>query len=220
VRILLIEDEAALAAAVAEHLRRDGHAVDLAGRLDDAAAALAGVDYGLLLLDLQLPDGQGLELLRRLRRAGDRRPVIVLTARDQVRDRIAGLDAGADDYLVKPFDLDELSARLGAVTRRAAGQASPRVRLGAVTLDLSTRQASFAGGAVELTAREWALVEALLRRPGALLSRAQLEDALYAFGAEVESNAVEVHVSRLRKKLGHDFIVTQRGLGYRLGERP
>lgn len=216
-RILLVEDESDLAEAVAEHIRAQGHAVDHVARLDEAAAALAAVDYGLLLLDLQLPDGQGLELLRRLRRGGDRRPVIILTARDQVRDRIAGLDAGADDYLVKPFDLAELSARLGAVARRYAGDPSPLRHIGAVTLDLARHRASVAGTAVELTAREWALVEALLRRPGSIVTKAQLEDALYAFGAEVESNAVEAHVSRLRKKLGRDLVLTQRGLGYRLG---
>ncbi len=216
-RILLVEDEDTLAEAVAEHIRGEGHAVDCVARLDDAAAALSAVDYGLLLLDLQLPDGQGLELLRRLRRAGDRRPVIILTARDQVRDRIAGLDAGADDYLVKPFDLAELSARLGAVARRYAGDPSPLRHVGPVTLDLASHRASLAGERVELTAREWALVEALLRRPDAVVTKSQLEDTLYAFGAEVESNAVEVHVSRLRKKLGRDFVVTQRGLGYRLG---
>jgi DNA-binding response OmpR family regulator len=218
VRILLVEDEGDLAAAVAEHIRGQGHAVDGVARLDEAAAALAAVDYDLVLLDLQLPDGQGLDLLRRLRRAGDRRPVIILTARDQVRDRIAGLDAGADDYLVKPFDLAELTARLGAVARRYSGDPSPLRRVGAVALDIARHQATLAGERVELTAREWALLEALLRRPGAIVSKARLEDALYAFGDEVESNAVEAHVSRLRKKLGRDIVVTQRGLGYRLGD--
>jgi len=215
-RILLIEDEPALGAAVATHLKRSSHAVDWVQRLDDADAALRAVDYGLVLLDLHLPDGRGLDLLRKLRKANDKRPVIILTARDQIRDRIEGLNAGADDYIVKPFDLDELIARILAVQRRSAEKASPTFRAGSLTIDQAARKVWRDGDEVQLTAREWALLECLAQRVGATLSKAQLEEALYAFGSEVESNAVEVFVSRLRKKLGADAIHTIRGLGYRL----
>ena len=217
-RVLLIEDEPNLGQAVREHIAGDGHAVDWVKRLDDAEAALRAVDYGLVLLDLHLPDGLGLDLLRDLRRRGDARPVIILTARDQVTDRITGLNAGADDYLIKPFDLSELSARVQAVARRYSGNPNPVFKLGAVEIDQTARILRHDGKAVDLTGREWALVEALLRRPTAVVSKERLEEALYAFGAEVASNAVEVHVSRLRKKLGHDFIRTLRGVGYRLGD--
>jgi len=215
-RILLIEDEPLLGEAVATHLKRSSHAVDWVQRLDDADAALRAVDYGLILLDLHLPDGRGLDLLRKLRRAEDKRPVIILTARDQIRDRIEGLNAGADDYIVKPFDLDELVARILAVQRRSAEQASPIIRAGNLTIDQAARKVCRDGNEITLTAREWALLECLARRPGVTLSKSQLEEALYAFGSEVESNAVEVFVSRLRKKLGADAIHTVRGLGYRL----
>jgi len=215
-RILLIEDEPLLGEAVATHLKRSSHAVDWVQRLDDADAALRAVDYGLILLDLHLPDGRGLDLLRKLRREEDKRPVIILTARDQIRDRIEGLNAGADDYIVKPFDLDELVARILAVQRRSAEQASPIIRAGNLTIDQAARKVCRDGNEITLTAREWALLECLARRPGVTLSKAQLEEALYAFGSEVESNAVEVFISRLRKKLGADAIHTVRGLGYRL----
>jgi two-component system OmpR family response regulator len=215
-RILLIEDDAVLGPAVREHLTADAHAVDLVMDLADARAAIGTVAYELVLLDLALPDGSGLELLRQMRAGRDWRPVIILTARDQISERIAGLQAGADDYLVKPFDLHELTARLQAVTRRATGTATPPLRLGSVELDLTGMQASVDGAEVILTAREWALVQRLAQRPGAVIGRDRLEETLYAFGSEVESNAVEAHVSRIRKKLGHEFIQTLRGLGYRL----
>lgn len=215
-RILLIEDEPILADAVATHLTRTGHAVDHVERLDDAEAALETTDYGLVLLDLHLPDGRGLDLLRRRRALGDSRPIIICTARDQVRDRVEGLNAGADDYLVKPFDLDELLARVQAVQRRYDSNPNPVLVVGEVSIDMATRQVWIDGALISLTSREWALLECLARRPGATLSKSQLEDALYAMGAEVESNAVEVFVSRLRKKLGAKAIETVRGLGYKL----
>jgi two-component system OmpR family response regulator len=215
-RLLLIEDEPMLGDAVRERISRDGHAVDWVMRLDDAQAALAGVGYEMVLLDLHLPDGRGLDLLRAMRQHGDKRPVLILTARDQVRDRIEGLNAGADDYLVKPFDLDELTARIGAIARRAAGDPNPSLIVGQYEIDRVHRRVSKLGGEIPLTAREWALVDRLAMRPGAVVPKAQLEEALYEFGEEVESNAVEVHVSRLRKKLGAEFIETVRGLGYRL----
>jgi two-component system OmpR family response regulator len=216
-RILLIEDEPVLGEAVVTHLKRCSYAVDWVQRLDDAEAAVRAVDYGLILLDLHLPDGRGLDLLRKLRKAEDKRPVIILTARDQIRDRIEGLNAGADDYLVKPFDLDELVARMLAVQRRSVVKASPTFQAGNLTIDQVARKAWCEGGQeVPLTAREWALLECLAQRAGSTLSKAQLEEALYAFGSEIESNAVEVYISRLRKKLGANAIRTVRGLGYRL----
>jgi DNA-binding response OmpR family regulator len=215
-RVLLLEDEKGLGAAVREQIAADGHAVDWLVTIGGAEEALACTSYELVLLDLQLPDGRGLDLLRNLRKRGDTTPVIIVTARDQISDRIEGLNAGADDYIVKPFDLDELSARLNAVARRSAGNPNPIVEAGEVRIDRAARRVEIAGSPVELTAREWAVLDQLLRNPSAIVSKARLEDALYAFGAEVESNTVEVYVSRLRKKLGRDLIATMRGIGYRL----
>jgi two-component system OmpR family response regulator len=216
-RLLLIEDDTILGAAVRDHLAAEGHSADWVTRLDLAADHLASVPYDLILLDLMLPDGPGIRFLRDLRRRGDATPVIILTALDRITDRIDGLNAGADDYLVKPFDLAELQARLGAVARRYGGSPNPLIELGALQIDLAAKSIRHAGRAVDLTQREWALFEALLRRPGQVLSKTQLEERLYAFGAEVESNSIEVHVSRMRKKLGAAAIETVRGLGYRLG---
>jgi len=215
-RILLIEDDMVLGAALRDQLLDDGHSVDWVQRLDNAQSAIAGVAYDLVLLDLMLPDGRGIPFLKRMRERGDNQPVIILTALDQVSDRIEGLNAGADDYLVKPFDLAELSARIGSVARRYTGNPNPILTLGTLQIDLATRRIQRDGKSVTLTAREWALLEALLSRPGQLLSKAQLEEKLYAFDSEVESNTIEVHISRLRKKLGAEIIETERGLGYRL----
>ena len=217
-RVLLIEDDDAIGRAVREQVAADGHAVDWAKRLADAEDCLGTAAYDLILLDLMLPDGRGLDFLTRRRKAGDAMPVIVLTARDQISDRIAGLNAGADDYLVKPFDLSELSARIAAVGRRYAGNPNPLIALGDLEIDIAARRVRRDGRRVELTAREWALFEALLQRPGFILSKVQLEDRLYAFDDEVDGgNAIEAHISRLRKKLGHDAVTTVRGVGYRLG---
>lgn len=217
-RVLLTEDDPYIGAAVRDSVQAEGHGVDWARSLSDAAALRDVVKtYDLLLLDLMLPDGSGLDLLRSIRTQGDMVPVIILTARDQVSDRIAGLKAGADDYLVKPFDLDELAARIGAVARRAQGAPSPELRFADCALHLANRTARRAGRAVTLTAREWTVLEALLNRPGALVSKGQIEEKLYALDAEVESNTIEVYIARLRKKLGHEMIVTERGLGYRFG---
>lgn len=217
-RVLLIEDDEVLGSAVRDQIAADGHPVDWAMRLDAARDALAVARYDLILLDLMLPDGLGLPFLRALRSGGEATPVIILTALDQVSDRIDGLNAGADDYLVKPFDLAELSARIGSVARRYTGNPNPILTLGALEIDLAGRQVRRAGKPVVLTAREWALFEAFLSRPGQLLSKPMLEDRLYSFDDEVGSNTVEVHVSRLRKKLGASVIETERGLGYRLGQ--
>jgi len=216
-RILLIEDDTVLGAAVRDQIASDGHSVDWVQRLDAAGDALTGAVHDLVLLDLMLPDGRGIRFLRSLRGRGDVTPVIILTALDQVSDRIEGLNAGADDYLVKPFDLAELSARIGSVARRYSGNPNPIITHGPLEIDLAARTVRRNGRAVQLTVREWALFEAFLARPGQLLSKAQLEEKLYAFDAEIESNTIEVHVSRLRKKLGAGIIGTERGLGYRLG---
>ncbi|WP_193368612.1 response regulator [Pelagibius marinus] len=216
-RVLLIEDEPVLGQAVQEQVAADGHAVDWVARLDEADAALRAVDYGLVLLDLHLPDGRGLDLLKTLRRGGDQRPVIILTARDQISDRIEGLNAGADDYLVKPFDLNELSARVMAVSRRYAGNPNPLISSGKLKIDKAARRVWRGEEAIDLTKREWAILDLLTRRATAVISKEQMEEALYDFGSEIESNTVEVHISRLRKKLGRDAIHTVRGVGYRLG---
>jgi two-component system OmpR family response regulator len=216
-RILLIEDDNPLGGAVRDHLAADGHAVDWVVCLADAEGGLRAVPYDLILLDLTLPDGLGADFLRRRRAAGDATPVIILTARDQISDRIQGLNAGADDYLVKPFDLSELSARIAAVTRRYSGNPNPLLTLGELEVDLAARAVYRSSRAVDLTGKEWVVFEALVQRPGAILSKRQLEERLYDLDSKVESNTVEVHVSRLRKKLGRDLIETVRGLGYRLG---
>ncbi len=216
-RVLLIEDTAELGQAVREQIADDGHAVDWVQRLDHAELSVQSTAYDLILLDLMLPDGRGIDFLRKRRTGGDTTPVIILTAKDQLSDRIAGLNAGADDYLVKPFDLYELSARVGAVARRYSGNPNPQIRLGDLHIDLSARTIRRADLMIDLTGREWALFETFLQRPGALFSKSQLEERLYEFGAEIESNTIEVHISHLRKKLGFHVVETVRGVGYRLG---
>jgi two-component system response regulator QseB len=213
-RVLLAEDDPMIGASVRAGLRQDGFAVDWVRDGSAADAALAERVHDLVLLDLGLPGKQGLDVLRALRRRGDARPVLILTARDAVADRVAGLDAGADDYLVKPFDLNELAARIRALLRRGAGRASPVLSSGAIELDPATRETRVNGKPVALSAREFALLEALLARPGAILSRAQLEDKLYGWNEEVGSNAVEVHLHSLRRKLGADAIRNVRGVGW------
>ncbi|WP_072393779.1 response regulator transcription factor [Hyphomicrobium sp. CS1GBMeth3] len=214
-RILLIEDEPLLGEAVATHLKKI-HAVDWLQSLDEASGAVQTVAYDLLLLDVNLPDGHGLDLLRSMRGSGQYVPVIVITARDQIRDRIEGLNAGADDYVLKPFDLDELTARINSVQRRVAAIPSPRMTIGASEIDQTARKVWRDGEEIHLTAREWALLECFARRLGTIVSKAKLEEVLYNFGSEIESNAVEVYISRLRKKLGSETIRTLRGLGYRM----
>ncbi len=216
-RLLLVEDDPMIGASVQKGLRQDGFVVDWV--TDGAAAelALAPGDHDLMLLDLGLPKKSGLEVLRGLRARGGDLPVLLVTARDAVPDRIAGLDAGADDYVVKPFDLDELAARIRAVLRRRAGRADPVLRHGNIEFNLSRREVRRAGEVVRLSARELALLEAFLDRPGAVLSRAQLEEKLYGWAEEVESNTVEVYIHGLRKKLGADLIRNVRGVGYMLG---
>jgi two-component system response regulator QseB len=205
-----------IGAAVERGLKGDGFVVDWVR--DGAAAdlALAEPVHDLLLLDLGLPRRSGLDVLKAMRARGDARPVLILTARDAVADRVAGLDAGADDYVVKPFDLDELAARIRALGRRRAGRAVPQLRHGTLFLDPVTREVTQDGAPVALSPREFALLEALLTRPGAVLSRAQLEEKLYGWDEPVESNAIEVHLSTLRRKLKADTIRNVRGVGWTL----
>lgn len=226
-RLLLIEDDRMIGESLRSALRLEGQAVDWVRDAAAAHATLASERFDLVLLDLGIPaggsgpdatkPGDGLDVLRALRARGDSTPVIVLTARDGVGDRVAGLDAGADDYLVKPFELDELNARMRAVLRRHGGRAQPVLSHGGVTLDPATHQVTRDGVPVLLSAREFAVLEALMARPGALLSRAQLEDRLYGWGEEIESNAVSVYIHQLRRKLGADFIQNVRGVGYFVG---
>jgi two-component system, OmpR family, response regulator len=216
-RILLVEDDRMIGESIRTALRQDGSAVDWVRDGSSASTTLATEEFDLVLLDLGLPQRDGLEILRTMRSRHDQTPVIVLTARDGLPDRVAGLDAGADDYLVKPFELEELAARIRAVTRRKAGRAEPAVEIGDVRLDPSMRLVTRGGEPVVLSAREYAVLEALMARPGAVLSRAQLEDRLYGWGDAIESNAVSVYIHQLRRKLGSDFIRNVRGVGYYVG---
>ncbi|OJF90759.1 two-component system response regulator [Rhizobium sp. 58] len=217
-RILLVEDHELIGEAVRDHVAASHHAVDWMLCLADAEASVGPVRYGLILLDLQLPDGSGIEFLKRLRKGGDDTPVIILTARDQISDRIEGLNAGADDYLVKPFNLGELEARISAVARRYDAKPQPILVLGEIEIDRPEHKISVAGEKIDLTSREWAVLDLLIARPGTIVAKGRIEEALYAFGSEIESNTVEVYVSRLRKKIGRDRIRTVRGLGYSLGD--
>jgi DNA-binding response OmpR family regulator len=216
-RVLLVEDDAMIGESLREALRGQGFAADWVRDGRAADAALSTERFDAVLLDLGLPQRSGLDVLKALRVRGDATPVIVVTARDALADKVAGLDAGADDYLVKPFELDELLARLRAVGRRHAGHASPVLEVADLRLDPATRQVTRGGRAVVLSAREFALLHALMERPGAILSRAQLEDRLYGWGEELESNAISVYVHQLRKKLGDDLLHTVRGVGYYAG---
>jgi two-component system response regulator QseB len=217
VRLLLVEDDAMIGEGLRKGLRQDGFSVDW---VNDGAAADAALDsgtYDLMLLDLGLPRKPGLDVLRRLRQKGNAIPVLILTARDAVAERVAGLDAGADDYLVKPFDFEELEARIRALLRRRAGRAEALLRHGDITLNPATHEVFQREVPVSLSAREFSLLQALMDRPGAVLSRAQLEEKLYGWDQEVESNAIEVHIHALRKKLGAELIRNVRGVGYMVG---
>jgi two-component system, OmpR family, response regulator QseB len=213
-RVLVVEDDRMIAKGLHTALRQDGYAVDGVSDGRSASEALRGSKFDLVLLDLGLPERDGLEVLRDLRRRGDATPVIIVTARDDIENRIEGLDAGADDYIVKPFDLDEVAARMRSVLRRAAGRGDPCIRHRGITLNPVAHSVERDGEPVVLSAHEFAVLEALLQRPGAVLSRAQLEDRLYGWGDSVESNAIEVYVHGLRRKLGSDAIRTLRGVGY------
>jgi len=213
-RVLLAEDDPMIGASVRQGLSQDGFTVDWVEDGRAAELALADGVHDALLLDLGLPKRAGLEVLGAMRPRGDARPVLILTARDAVADRVAGLDAGADDYMVKPFELDELAARLRALLRRSSGRAVPLLTHGEVELDPAAHEVRRNGEPIALSAREFALLEALLARPGAVLSRVQLEEKLYGWTDPVESNAVEVHIHALRRKLGADFVRNVRGVGW------
>lgn len=217
-RVLLVEDDELLGDGLQAGLRQAGYTAEWLTDGLQARAALATEDYAAVVLDLGLPRLDGIGLLRELRAAGNKTPVLVLTARDSTLDKIKGLDSGADDYLVKPVDLDELAARLRALIRRAGGIAAPVIRAGAVELDPAARHVRLRGEPVEVSAKELAVLEMLMRNAGRIVSRGQLESALYGWDEGVESNAVEVHVHHLRRKLGAERIRTLRGLGYRFEE--
>jgi two-component system, OmpR family, response regulator QseB len=219
-RLLLVEDDNMLGKALRTGLQQDGHVVDWVQSADQAdtawIAAGRAAAYDAIVLDLGLPDGSGIDLLKRARRRRIATPVLIATARDRVADRIAGLDAGADDYMVKPIDLDELAARLRAIERRVLGRAESAIVIGEIAIDPATRSVVRATQPVDLTARELAILLALAKRPGVTLSRDQLIEALYGWEGSIESNAIDVHIHHLRRKLGADVIETQRGLGWRL----
>lgn len=215
-RILLIEDEADLAAPVIDHLKADQNVVDWFSTLSDGDSAARDIEYNVILLDLQLPDGDGLALLKSVRSRNQHTPIIILTARDKISDRIKGLNEGADDYVIKPFDLDELTARINTVCRRTSERSSQIVSIGDISVDLNAHSVSRGGENIRLTAKEWGVFECLITRRSKIVPKETLELSLYAFGDEIESNAIEAHVSRLRGKLGKELIITHRGLGYRL----
>jgi two-component system response regulator QseB len=214
VRVLLVEDDEMIAQGLQTALRQAAFAVDWMRDGKSAGTALQTSNFDLVLLDLGLPHRDGIDVLRDLRKRGNATPVIILTARDEIQHRIAGLDAGADDYIVKPFDLDEVTARMRSVLRRAAGRGDPGIQHGDLRLDPVTRRVEREGVPVPLSGHEYAVLEALLQRPGAVLSRTQLEDRLYGWDEQIGSNAVEVYVHGLRRKLGSDVIRTLRGVGY------
>ena len=214
VRILLVEDDTMLGEAVRDGLRQLGCVVDWVQDGGAARAALSTTGFGAVVLDLSLPTGDGVSVLRWLRQSGRNTPVVIVTARDSVTARIAGLDAGADDYLIKPFDIDELAARLRAIRRRTEGAVDSVLTAGEVVLDLRQRVVTCRGEPAPLTAREYAVVELLMRRAGGLVTRAEIEEELYGFDDDIGSNAIEVHIHNLRRKLGPGFIANHKGRGY------
>jgi DNA-binding response OmpR family regulator len=217
VRLLLVEDDEMIGDSLRATLRHQGFAADWVRDGRAADAVLASEHFDAVLLDLGLPQRSGIDVLKSMRARGDLTPVMVLTARDALADKVAGLDAGADDYLVKPFELDELLARLRALLRRQAGRAQTALQVGDLRLDPATREVSRSGRPLLLSQREFAVLHALMERPGAIVSRAQLEDRLYGWGEELESNAISVYVYQLRRKLGEDILHTVRGVGYYVG---
>lgn len=218
-RLLLVEDDEMIAETVLESMGREGYAIDWAQDGRAAELSLGNGVYDLVLLDLGLPRKDGIDLLNSYRKQGGQAPVIILTARDSVNDRIRGLDAGADDYLIKPFDLDELAARARALLRRRTGQKQPIYSHGELTLDPAAHEVRKNGVQMALVPREFALLQALIEEPVRVFTRSELEDKLYGWGEEVGSNTIEVHVHSLRRKIGAEQIVTVRGVGYRLKRR-
>jgi DNA-binding response OmpR family regulator len=213
-RVLIVEDDAGIATGLAATLKASGYAVDVTATLAMASAALRVEPFDLVLLDLSLPDGDGLDWLRQVRRSGSVMPVLIMTARDALPDRVAGLDEGADDYVVKPFEPEELLARMRVALRRSEGRASPLLRHGDLVVDPAAHTVLRNGESVSLRAKEFALLLALLRGSGLVLSRQRLEQALYGFDEVLDSNALEVHMHHLRRKLGDGLVKTVRGVGY------
>jgi DNA-binding response OmpR family regulator len=219
-RVLLVEDDVMIGKSLDRALTQCGLAVDWVRTGSDGAAAMAANGYSLLLLDLGLSDCSGLDLLRSIRRSNGDMPVVIITARDDVATRVSGLDGGADDYVVKPFDFDELNARIRAVIRRYQGRSTSRVAAGEVSLDLARHEVTYRGATAVLPLREFALIRALAERPGAILSRSQLEDRLYDWGNEVESNAVDVLIHYVRRKFDKEIIRNVRGIGWLIPGTP
>ncbi len=213
-RLLLVEDDPLLGDGIRAGLGQDDYTVDWFKDGHSAEAALKSEHYDLMVLDLGLPDISGLEVLKQLRARGNDLPVLILTARDAVSDRVVGLDSGADDYMVKPFDLDELTARLRALLRRHSGRAQSEIRHGDIVLDPAAHRVTQAGKLIDISPREYAVLHMLLENEGKVMSRSRLEDGLYSWDGEVESNAIEVYIHHLRKKLGSALIRTIRGVGY------
>jgi two-component system OmpR family response regulator/two-component system response regulator QseB len=220
VRLLLVEDDPMIGESIVDGLHGESYAVDWVRDGRDAELALSGVAYDLMLLDLGLPGKQGMEVLRSARARGADLPVLIITARDGTPARVEGLDAGADDYLVKPFDLDELLARIRALLRRRVNRSRSIIEHGGLMLDLASHEVTFGGEQVKLSAREFSVLRALLDNPGSVVSKSQLEEKLYGWNTEVESNTVDVYVHRLRKKFGADFIKNVRGVGYKIPAAP
>lgn len=219
-RVLLVEDDRLLGDGVLTGLRQNGYAVDWVYDGNLAEAALRNENYDLVILDLGLPNQSGMEVLRRLRARGESTPVLIVTARDTVEDKVEGLDTGADDYLIKPFDLDELLARVRAVARRRSGRIAPIISHGDITIDPAAHKVTRSGHVVDISPKEFALLQALFDNEGRVVSRSRLEEGLYAWNEEVESNAIEVHIHHLRKKLGAELIRTIRGVGYIIDKPP
>lgn len=219
-RVLIVEDDPILADGLTVGLKLHGISAEVVGSCADGRHALAAGSFDAIVLDIMLPDGSGLDLVDSLRTEGERRPILLLTALDDTRDRIAGLDRGADDYLGKPFDLDELAARLRAIARRGEGRAAATIAVAGLVLDPARHEVAQDGVRLDVTRREFAILRALAERPGTIRSRAELEERLYGWQEDVESNAIEVHIHNLRQKLGRERIETVRGVGYRLRGAP
>lgn len=215
-RVLIVEDDKIIGDGISQALDMEHYAADWVEDVESAKIALLATDYEMLVLDIGLPDGSGFEILRRLREKNNDMPVLILTAYDDISYRVKGLDLGADDYLIKPFKLEELLARLRALRRRAGGRSNPVLQVGNVILDPSANKVTRAGENVNLGPKEFAILHALMEKCGRVLSKTQLEESLYGWGMEIESNTVEVHIHGLRKKLGKDIIETLRNVGYRI----
>lgn len=218
-RLLLVEDDQSLSRAVEQALSGQGYAIDAVGTADAALFLLEQAPQDAVVLDLGLPDGDGIDVLKHIRKHWAALPVLILTARDSIDDRVRGLDGGADDYLTKPFEIPELVARIRAITRRASGRSDNVIAIGNITLNLAAQQVSLAGDLIELSGKEYRVLHTLMEHRGRLMTREQIETSLYAWGDEVGSNTVEVYIHGLRKKLGKDFIKTVRGIGYGVGLR-